>query len=392
MSLSFGFFRAGTGSVPAAVNTGGSTDLFAVGTGTQRIGSRADARATNSILYGMGSGSQAFDFEVVGSTNSLATPLADFDPARGITFGTTPKVTAGSSVPAVTLGGTLTFSTGAPGLRIKITDVTGGTGSGQAKFQYSTDNGTTYNGSDITTGSGVALTGGTTATFPAGTYAVGQTWAATVATWTSREGNSYTATNATAAQQPIYSNSGFGTSSTPYLQFDGVDDRLVGTISSVTTAFADAKPYTLFYQAAPGSALINVGIVSVGNSGSGNGKRYWGQSTTGTGRYSTAYRNDAGTALNVNRSLNDTDTAAHCFEWYTSSAGTEINLQLDGGAANPSNVTSNPGTSTPNRVCFGCEFDSTPALFFNGKLGRVRFHGIVLDSSQRTAERNALAV
>ncbi len=375
-----------------AVNLGTVGDLYAVGAGTQRIGNRADARATNPILYGVGAGSQVLDFEVTASTSSLATPLADFDPARGITFGATLKVTAGTTVPAVTIGGTVTFSTGAPGLRIKITDVTGGTGTGQAKFQYSTNNGSTWNGSDITTGSGVSLTGGTTATFPAGTYATDQVWAATVETWTSREGNSYTATNATAAQQPIYFSSGFGAGSTPYFLFDGTDDRLVGTISSVTTAFADANPYTLFYQAALNAADVGYGIVSVGNSASGNGKRYWGQSTTGSGRYNSSYRNDAASALNVDRSVNDVDTNPHCFEWYTSSAGTSIYLQVDGGSANPSNVTSNPGTSTHNRVCFGCEFDSSPSLFFAGKLGRVRFHGDDLDSSQRTAERTVLAV
>lgn len=389
----FGFgFRHGAGCVPAAPLNLVQTDIFAVGTGSQRVGGRADARATNSILYGVGSTEQVFDFEVTASTSSLATPLADFDPARGITFGATLKVTAGTSVPAVTVGGTLTFSTGAPGLRIKITDVSGGTGSGQAKFQYSTNNGATWNGSDITTGSGVALTGGTTATFPAGTYATDQVWAATVETWTSREGNAYTVTNATAAQQPIYFSSGLGVGSLPYLLFDGTDDRLVGTISAVTTAFANANPYTLFYQAAHNVVDANWGVVSVGNASSGNGKRYWGQSLTGSGRYNTAYRNDAGTALNVDRSVNDVDTSAHVFEWYTSAAGTEISLQVDGGTANPNAVTSNPGTNSPNRLCFGCEFDSTPGLFFNGKLGRARFHGAVLDASQRAAERTVLAV
>lgn len=399
MTLGYGpggslfLLRGLPGAAPAPTG-----DLFAIGHGTQRVGSNASASGVNSILYAQGHGDQIVDFEVVAYTASLPASIGDWDPAKNIKLGTTPKVTAGTSVPVATLstngGGSRTFATGCPGLQFKVTDVTGGTARGQAKFQYSVDDGVTFNGSDITTAATYDITTGAatglTLNFPTGTYAASMQWAVTVEEWTSCEGHSYVVNNTTVAQQPIYLANGFG-SGKPALDYDGVDDRLVGTISAITTAFSNSCVYTLTYKAAFDVIDASMAVVSVGQPAGTTGKRYWGQSTTGSGRYNTSYRNDANAAVNLDRSINDVDTSAHIFQWFSNVGGTASSLQVDGGTANPNAGTSNPGTLTPTRLCFGAEFDNVPAFFFNGKQGRTRFHDNVLDSGALLAERNGMA-
>jgi hypothetical protein len=149
-------------------------------------GSGSSAGHIASIRGSMGSGLTAgvmhHIYTDIASTNDIVTAkLRTLDNVN-------PFLAAGPGAPpAVFPSGTPSNVDVMPSLHIEITDVSAGTGRGQAKFKYSTDMGITWNSDpttdlkDITIPAGgvYAVVGnplGVSINFPVGVYAVGQTW------------------------------------------------------------------------------------------------------------------------------------------------------------------------------------------------------------------------
>lgn len=115
-----------------------------------------------------------------------------------LTIGGTPLAGGPASPPAVTWAGTLA-RTDVPYIEIDGAGIVT-----LATFKWSLDGGSTYQATGVSTSAlGVALGAtGITATFPAGTYAVGHSYKSRVATWTDQAATPNSFAQATASVQP----------------------------------------------------------------------------------------------------------------------------------------------------------------------------------------------
>jgi hypothetical protein len=324
---------------------------------------------------------------IPGST--LVPPVAKWLASYGVTLGATLKEVGGSSPPVVTLSGTLALNTtalrGAGGIRV-IFGLGGARGT--ATFDVSYDNGATWAHTGELTAATYNLDGDATGlvlNFPTGTYSTLHTYEATVQSWESAEG--YIATNATAAEQPIYKVA--GVDSGPSLLFDGSNDRLIGTDAEVIAPFTDGNTFTLFCRHKFTTADRNGFYFSAANSASANGSRRFGQTATGNGRHCDFYTNDAASANLSIRTSPELDTSAHLVEWYF-----ESNLSTcitDGGTANPNAASFTPGTLTPNRYCIGANGDSVPDTFHAGHISQLVIWDSKLNTTQAADWRTELS-
>lgn len=153
----------------------------------------------------------------------------------GITLGGTPLAT-GTTPPVVTIATTDGVNPyGFKSLRIEIT--TGGA-RGTALFRWSTDDGTTWQATGVTTAATVALSGmNCTITFPVGAYTNDNVYRATLATWANQGAAGGTFTQATAANQPLSLPTG--------IDFDGTNDRMTST-NALSTIIANNAYTALF--------------------------------------------------------------------------------------------------------------------------------------------------
>jgi hypothetical protein len=126
----------------------------------------------------------------------------------GITLGGALRAT-GTAPPAVTITGAPTSQVG---LHIEIDSVAGGTALGQATYKWSINNGSSYVATGVTTAAGPTALGttGISVSFAAGPYNMDNKWDATVSAWADQSGNGNHATQATAANQPLFSVAAFG--------------------------------------------------------------------------------------------------------------------------------------------------------------------------------------
>jgi hypothetical protein len=130
-------------------------------------------------------------------------------------------------------------------------------------------------------------------------------------------------------------------------------------------------------------------LVGAGNSGvATNQCRTWGGSITGSGRYRSLIIDDTPTTSNVD-SANTCDTSPHVHEWYTSSAGTSVNLQLDGAAPDAAfPAAQNVGTVTMNRMAEGCRPNSSPLSLLIGTVAAW----VVTEGAPDTAQNGRVTV
>lgn len=127
---------------------------------------------------------------------------------QGITLGGTLRAT-GTAPPAWTISGTATRQVG---LHMEIDSVAGGTGLGQATYKWSENNGTTYIATGVVTAAGPTALGttGLSVAQAVGPYNIDNKWDATVSAWADQSGLGNHATQATAANQPLFSLAGYG--------------------------------------------------------------------------------------------------------------------------------------------------------------------------------------
>jgi hypothetical protein len=193
----------------------------------------------------------------------------------GITLGGT-LLASGTTPPVVTITGTPTSQVG---LHVEIDSVAGGTGLGQATFKWSTNNGTSYVATGVATAASVVLgTTGVTAQFAAGPYNIDNKWDATVSAWADQSGNGNHATQATAAQQPVFSLAGYG--GHPGLHYGG---GLAKGLATGAIALNGAQTLMGAMQGAVGTAWV---LVHIAVQATANGSEVFGR----TGGHAAASR------------------------------------------------------------------------------------------------------
>lgn len=173
---------------------------------------------------------------------------------------------------------------------------------------------------------------------------------------------------AAGANPPTYSASGIN--SFPCMDFDGVNDTIISSEAAVYSALANSSDYTIFFVANCDTQDRSEAIFGCGNSAVGAASlRYWGQSSSSTGRWISTTINDAVTTVNaLNNVISDVNVNIFCW----SSPGTTVSLNLNNAPApNPSATAQNPGTLTLNQSALGSRPDSAADTFFDGKMGEL---------------------
>jgi hypothetical protein len=172
----------------------------------------------------------------------------------------------------------------------------------------------------------------------------------------------------------------------PCVQARGVDGcDLKSTEAAVYNAVAGSLAYTLFIVAELDTLDRTDAIFAVGNSGvAANRTRFWGQSTTGAGRWISQTVNDAGTTVSVN-SAASSDGNPRVLEWW--SPGTTVSGSRDGAAADPSGATQDPGVLTPNNSALFSRPDSSEDFEFDGNFGELLLYARELTSGERSQVR-----
>jgi hypothetical protein len=293
---------------------------------------------------------------------------------------------AGTSPPVVTLAagtGSLTYSSNCPGIKVIISDVSGGTALGQAKFDISYDSGNSWAHTGVTTTASYSIPDGVAAGnvvgFPAGTYGVDQSWEGTAATVRSTEGNSYTFTQATASIQPVFRHASSTADGKSALFFAGAQ-YLRSTDAAVYNIFSNDPAFTLAYRVAYTAADALGTVCGPANSGSSNKKRRFGQSVLGNGRQSHSWFNDAGTNATNDSTADNTSTSAVNVEWDSAGSNSTIQVRVNNGSNQGPAGTQNIGTLTTNRLSIGAEDDNVAGVFLSGL-----FYDLILYSSQKGA-------
>lgn len=200
--------------------------------------------------------------------------------------------------------------------------------------------------------------------------------------WTDRV-SGYTLDQVTVANQPEYGTDANG----PFLRCYG-NHYMISTGANVVAAFAGTShEYSLHVAAAFGSVPVLQAAFSACTAAQvTNGARFWGQSTTGSGRWRAAAASDSGTLSNVDSAATAV-TGAHIQEWYTSSAGGQVNMQLDGAAADPSAAAQAPGAISCDRVGIGGRVGSSPNTLLVGKIYAV----VVTSGAPDTAQNGVIS-
>ena len=322
-----------------------------------------------------------------GGYTALTPPTFDFDPRYGIRFGTA-LLRTGTGTPAVTITAGTRDRTATQllsgGIRFTILP-------GAATMNVSFDNGATNVASGVPIPAGSTYTppganSDLTFTFQAGTYVANDVYDITVERWTDQVAGYFVSQTANVLRQPRYFVTGL--SGKPYLQFDGVDDRLDGTDATVCNVFKDNAVGTLIQRFAAGTPnSIRVAFSACNTAQSVNGSRRFGTDNVSGGVVNSTWTNDAATAK-VSDGATALGTGAHTALWkFDGGAGT-LSCKLDGAAETITNATSNsPGTLTANRVTFGCRNGgSSPATFWDGKIGRtLGFAQLITDDANQLA-------
>ena len=177
--------------------------------------------------------------------------------------------------------------------------------------------------------------------------------------------------------------------SLPCMDFDGINDLIISTEAAVHSVFAGGGvAYTLIAVAQHDVADSAHRWFGAGNSGSVDGHRSWGTTTTGAGVWASTATSDAGAVANA-ASAGGSDTSAHIFMWWAST--TVVSLSVGNAAADPDGAAQAPGTITPDRAAVGCRPNATPSTFFAGLLGELLLYSVELDADARSRVHDYLA-
>jgi len=335
--------------------------------------------------------SQAFSLDIVAYKTTITAPnLRVKVGAAAITLGGTMRLTGTS--PAITLTGTLLFPSACPGIKVEVT--TGGTAS-TLVFRVSYNSGATWALSGQTpTGGTFALSGaaaGVTLNFAAGTYILADTYEGTAETLRSTEGASYTFTNATAAQQPVFRHA--STPGAPEaragLFFAGAQ-YLVSSDAAAVALFANDPALTLItrlsYTVLAANGCYFASCASAGT----NSKRRFQQLITSPGRNTHVWVN-AAAGTGTNTSAAGVLSGAHNVCWFFPGSGGTVNLQVNGGADVQVTAAAAIGTSTPNRLSIGAVADSSADTFYSGYFYDLAAFSSNLNPASRSSWNTELA-
>lgn len=316
---------------------------------------------------------------------STANMVFLFDATTGTTLDTSTSA-AGTSPPAVTLGGTRTFNLD---VRVEVNDTSGGTALGQAKFRYGYADPTgaiVYIESGRTTTASYAAIGalaGLTINFAAGPYNANNTYRSRVASVTDSNGKLWS--QATTTKMPLC-HSGANTGGQFALFFDGTDDFLACTDSSAFGFMSGAgksHEYEVYIQGRQLATGANRFFLAFQNSASDTA--FWSWGAVSTGGWFAGCNDGAG--KNVTSATAD-DTEQHLHNWRSSgTAATENRDQL---AADPSASAQNPGTITLNQASVGVNARLTQNGFLNGYVSKIAMFSVQHSATQRRAWSNKL--
>lgn len=337
-------------------------------------------------------GSQTITLVIVATHSALLAAQFRMQVAAATTtLGTTMR--AAGSTPVVLLAagtGSLTFAGGAvPGFKVTILG-------GALTFDLSFDSGnsTAFAGQTIPVGGGnYTIPSGTYSgmiiTFPLGTYTAAGTYEGTVATALSTEGNSYNFSQATASIQPVFRHR----ASTPAGQYGWLfagAQYLSSTAAGVLTLLTDDPAHTVRFRVAYTVAAANGAVYSVAQTGGSNGKRRYGQISSGSGRQNYSAANNAGSAISgITAAAATALTSAHNVAWSGPGSNGAENCSVNGGAADPT-ATANYGTLTPGRAAIGAVADNAADTFVSALFYDLAIHNTQLGGSDSTAWETAM--
>lgn len=189
-----------------------------------------------------------------------------------------------------------------------------------------------------------------------------------------------------ATNRPAYAATGLN--SKPCMDADGTNDRIISAEAAVYTNLVTQHAYTLMMAIQADDLDAIEVIYSVANSGAaGPGSKRWGTDTGGAGRWTIAATDDASTGYLLNSSVaNPTVTDPVVLEYF--SPGSTASLRTNGAAADPSAGATAYGALSPNNSALFCRPSSTPASFFDGRLGELLQFTVELADAARSRIRS----
>ena len=148
-----------------------------------------------------------------------------------------------------------------------------------------------------------------------------------------------------------------GLNGRPSMDFDGVDDRIVGTDSAIRNCNLGQAARHIFWAGQYDIADANMAAFSVGNpSVTDNGRTAYGISTSGTGTSEVRGTNDSGTGVSISGVISTVDTSPHIQEFFGSSTMTHRRDGVINGVTPGSDLNArswNPGTQTASSWVIG---------------------------------------
>jgi hypothetical protein len=191
--------------------------------------------------------------------------------------------------------------------------------------------------------------------------------------------NKVTAVAITPTGSPAYLATGLN--SKPTVDYNGTSQYFLGTEAAVVALGVDAAAKSYLAVAALNTVDRVDTIMAWGNSGVATNRTVtFGQTNATTGSVSMVLRNDAGTVVSINGTI-QTDTAAHVFAFVC--PGTTAATWIDNVADIPSTAF-NPGTLTPNRFALCCRPDSVPDSFPDGQQSEDLLYNRAITATERT--------
>ncbi len=318
--------------------------------------------------------------------SSLVPASLDIDPSKGITLGTTMRLTGTSSAMTLAAGtGSLAYASDPPAYKITIEP-------GAATFSIAYDGSV---GSNVVTG--IAIPVSSTYTVPGGkpgagnvftfgaSFTAGDTYECTAASVTTQDASAFTISQGTAASQPV-----LGKDATGYhFRTTTAGLTLESTTAALVNLAKDDPALTLMAKVAPDTASRVEDFCCWSQTTGTSGQRRFGKTTTGTGRLTQICVNDAASSTNssLTRGLDDlTNGGVVKLCWAGPGSNGGQTCKVNDANANPSGGTWNPGTVTPGRFVLGATRDNALRRQFGGKIYRLMAWNSNLSAAEQTAQ------
>jgi uncharacterized repeat protein (TIGR02059 family) len=160
-----------------------------------------------------------------------------------------------------------------------------------------------------------------------------------------------------------------GLNGKPCLHPTTTSHRIQSTEAAVLTLLSNSNALTLYYYLSYDVADATSTVLCVCITSAGTPRRRWGHNTTGGGRQSTLFTNDAATTVTTDSGSDNTSTSGRAIMWLSS--GTAASCSVNGAAADPNAAAHNPGTLTPTRLGLLAVPDNSADTPLVGRLGEL---------------------